>query len=43
MQDVSEDEAAIVELVRDFVDRDVKPIVRDLDTRTYIPRSSSSR
>ena len=36
MQDLTEDESAIVEVVRDFVDRDVKPIVRELDhTNSY--------
>jgi alkylation response protein AidB-like acyl-CoA dehydrogenase len=36
MQDLSADETAIVELVRDFVDREVKPVARELDhTNTY--------
>ena len=36
MRELTEDEAAIVALVREFVDRDVKPVVRDLEhTDTY--------
>jgi isovaleryl-CoA dehydrogenase len=36
MQDLSADETAIVELVRDFVDREVKPVAQELDhTNTY--------
>jgi len=36
LEGLSEEESAIVEVVRDFVDRDVKPAARDLDhTNTY--------
>jgi alkylation response protein AidB-like acyl-CoA dehydrogenase len=36
MNDLNEDETAIVELVREFVDREVKPVVQELDhTNTY--------
>jgi isovaleryl-CoA dehydrogenase len=36
MQDLAEHESAIVEVVRDFVDREVKPVVQHLDhTNTY--------
>ncbi len=36
MHDLNEEEAAIVEVVRDFVDREVKPVVRELEhTNTY--------
>lgn len=36
MEDLDDDESAIVELVRDFVDRDVKPVAQELDhTNTY--------
>lgn len=36
MQDLSADESAIVEVVRDFVDRDVKPVVQALEhSNTY--------
>lgn len=36
MHDLNEEEQQIVELVRDFVDRDVKPVVRELEhTNTY--------
>lgn len=36
MQDLTGDESAIVEVVREFVDRDVKPVAQDLDhTNTY--------
>jgi len=39
MQDVTDDEAAIVEVVRDFVDRDVKPVAQQLDhTNSYPER-----
>jgi isovaleryl-CoA dehydrogenase len=34
--DLTDEEAAIVDVVRDFVDREVKPVVRELDhTNTY--------
>jgi alkylation response protein AidB-like acyl-CoA dehydrogenase len=34
--ELNEDEQAIVDTVRDFVDRDVRPLARDLDhTNTY--------
>ena len=36
MEGLSDEESAIVEVVRDFVDRDVKPVAQDLDhTNTY--------
>lgn len=36
MEGLNEEEQAVVETVRDFVDRDVKPVVRELDhTNTY--------
>ncbi len=36
MTELSEDEQRVVELVREFVDREVKPVVRDLEhTNTY--------
>ena len=36
MEGLSEEESAIVDVVRDFVDRDVKPVARELDhTNTY--------
>ena len=36
MQDLTDDESAIVEVVRDFVDREVRPVARELDhTNTY--------
>jgi isovaleryl-CoA dehydrogenase len=36
MQDLNDDETAIVEVVRDFVDREVKPVAQELDhTNTY--------
>ena len=34
---LSEEESAIVELVRDFVDRDVKPVVRELEHANTYP------
>ena len=36
MDGLTEDEAAIVALVREFVDREVRPVARELDhTNTY--------
>jgi alkylation response protein AidB-like acyl-CoA dehydrogenase len=36
VQDLTDDESAIVEVVRDFVDREVRPVARELDhTNTY--------
>ena len=36
MQDLTDEESAIVEVVRDFVDREVRPVARELDhTNTY--------
>ncbi len=36
MDELNDDERAMVELVRDFVNRDVKPVVRELEhTNTY--------
>ncbi|SDH84392.1 hypothetical protein SAMN05421505_12443 [Sinosporangium album] len=37
MTNLSEDEQAIVEVVRDFVDRDVKPVVQDLEHANTYP------
>jgi alkylation response protein AidB-like acyl-CoA dehydrogenase len=37
MQDLTADESAIVELVRDFVDRDVKPVVQEMDHANIYP------
>jgi isovaleryl-CoA dehydrogenase len=37
MDDLDPEEAAIVELVREFVDRDVKPVVRDLEHADAYP------
>jgi len=37
MHDLSPEEQAIVETVRDFVDRDVRPVVRDLDHNNTYP------
>jgi alkylation response protein AidB-like acyl-CoA dehydrogenase len=37
MEGLSEEETAIVELVRDFVDRDVKPVVRELEHANTYP------
>ena len=37
MEGLSEEESAIVELVRDFVDRDVKPAVRELEHANTYP------
>jgi hypothetical protein len=36
-------ERAIAELVRDFVNRDVKPVVRELEHANATRKSSSSR
>jgi isovaleryl-CoA dehydrogenase len=39
MEEFSEEEQAIIEVVHDFVDRDVKPVVQELDhTNTYPER-----
>ncbi|WP_113701349.1 acyl-CoA dehydrogenase family protein [Nonomuraea lactucae] len=37
MYDLNQDEAAIVELVRNFVEREVKPVVRDLEHADAYP------
>jgi alkylation response protein AidB-like acyl-CoA dehydrogenase len=37
MQELTEDEVAIVALVREFVDRDVKPVVRELEHADTYP------
>ena len=37
MDELSEEERAIVELVRDFVDRDVRPVVREPRARQHLP------
>ena len=39
MQELTEDEAAIVALVREFVDRDVKPVVRELEHANTYPEA----
>jgi alkylation response protein AidB-like acyl-CoA dehydrogenase len=43
MQELTEDEAAIVALVREFVDRDVKPVVRDLEHADTYPEELIER
>jgi alkylation response protein AidB-like acyl-CoA dehydrogenase len=40
MQDLSEDEAAFVEVVRDFVNRDVRPVVRDMEHANVYPEAA---
>ena len=37
MDELTEDERAIVRLVREFVDRDVKPVARELEHRNSYP------
>lgn len=37
LTELSAEEAAIVELVRDWVDREVKPVVRDLEHANTYP------
>jgi alkylation response protein AidB-like acyl-CoA dehydrogenase len=37
MEDLTEDESAIVELVREFVDREVKPVAQELDHANTYP------
>jgi alkylation response protein AidB-like acyl-CoA dehydrogenase len=37
MNELNEDEAAMVDLVRDFVNRDVKPVVRELEHASTYP------
>ena len=39
MYELSADETAIVALVRDFVDREVKPVVRDLEHANTYPEA----
>jgi alkylation response protein AidB-like acyl-CoA dehydrogenase len=39
MQDLTDDESAIVELVRAFVNRDVKPVVHELDHANIYPEN----
>ena len=39
MEDLSEDESAIVHVVRDFVDADVKPVVRELEHANTYPEA----
>ena len=39
MYELSADETAIVELVRDFVDHEVKPVVRDLEHANTYPEA----
>ena len=43
MRELSEDEAAIVALVREFVDRDVKPAVRELEHADTYPEELIER
>jgi alkylation response protein AidB-like acyl-CoA dehydrogenase len=43
MRELTEDEAAIVALVREFVDRDVKPAVRDLEHADAYPEELIER
>jgi alkylation response protein AidB-like acyl-CoA dehydrogenase len=43
MTELTEDEAAIVALVREFVDRDVKPVVRDLEHENTYPETLIER
>ena len=37
MDELNEDERAMVELVRDFVNRDVRPVVRELEHANTYP------
>ena len=37
IDELNEDEQAIVELVRDFVDREVRPVVRELEHANTYP------
>ena len=39
MLELAEDEAAIVDLVRRFVDKSVRPVVRDLEHDNTYPRA----
>ena len=43
MRELTEDEAAIVALVREFVDRDVKPVVRELEHADAYPEDLIER
>jgi isovaleryl-CoA dehydrogenase len=43
MTELSEDEAAIVAVVREFVERDVKPVVRDLEHANTYPEELIER
>jgi isovaleryl-CoA dehydrogenase len=43
MDELTEDEAAIVALVREFVDRDVKPVVRELEHADTYPQELIER
>jgi len=43
MRELTEDEVAIVALVREFVDRDVKPVVRDLEHADTYPEELIER
>jgi isovaleryl-CoA dehydrogenase len=44
MYELNADEAAIVAVVRDFVDREVKPVVNTLEhANTYPEKRSSTR
>jgi alkylation response protein AidB-like acyl-CoA dehydrogenase len=39
MEDLSDDESAIVEVVRDFVDREVKPVAQEYDHQNIYPEA----
>ena len=43
VDELNEDERAMVEVVRDFVDREVRPVVRELEHANDTRRSSSTR
>ncbi len=43
MDGLNEEEAAIVALVSEFVDREVKPVARELEHANTYPESSSTR
>ena len=40
MNELTEDETQIVALVREFVDRDVKPVVRELEHANAYPEAT---
>jgi len=43
MDDLTREEREIVGLVREFVDREVRPVARELEHANTYPASSSSR